>query len=33
MVETLAELEQRDFLDLEDGLAVRDFGYEMDWLD
>lgn len=33
MVQTLAKLDQRDFLDLEDQLAARDFVYEIDQLD
>jgi len=33
MVQTLAELDERDILDLADALAARDFAYEMDQLD
>jgi len=33
MVETLAELDQRDLLDLEHEIVARDVGYEMEWLD
>jgi len=33
MVQTLADLEERDLLDLENELAARDFAYDMDLLD
>lgn len=33
MVEVLAGLEQRDFVDLDDEIEARDFVYEMNGLD